>query len=97
MTQPIAPTLGKHVTSREFTWYSLVLQAWGSEFSAPDHGAYEFSTGIKKDSTDRGLTGLYGVIVSPPLEFDNTSTPQTPDMDQSLEASSGGELLYLDT
>jgi hypothetical protein len=97
MTQPIAPTLGKHVTSREFTWYSLVLQAWGSEFSAPDHGAYEFSGGIRKDSTDRGLTGLYGVDVPLPFEFDDgDSTPPHPDTDATLQRSDTDDLIYLD-
>jgi len=53
--------LGNKVTSREIDWGALCRRAWGSEWNAPDHGVYEFSNGRKFDSTDRGLTGIYGV------------------------------------
>jgi hypothetical protein len=53
--------LGYKVTTRLLDWNQKVRGAWGSEFSAPDHGMYEFSNGRKFDSTDRGLTGIYGI------------------------------------
>lgn len=53
--------LGFKVTTRQIDWSAQARTAWGSEWSAPDHGAYEFSNGRKFDSTDRGVTGIYGV------------------------------------
>lgn len=38
------------------------MRAWGSEFNIPDHGVYVFSNGVKKDSTDKYKTGIYGVV-----------------------------------
>jgi hypothetical protein len=52
--------LGYKVTTRQLDWNQMVRASWGSEFSAPDHGLYEFSNGRKFDSTDRGTTGIYG-------------------------------------
>lgn len=57
----IANNLGYKVTTRLLDWNQMVRRAWGSEFSAPDHGVYEFSNGRKFDSTDRGFHGFYGV------------------------------------
>lgn len=54
--------LGPKVTSRDFNWLDMVTRAWGSEFMAPDHGIYEMSQGRKFDSTDKGRTGIYGVV-----------------------------------
>jgi hypothetical protein len=53
--------LGYKVTTRKIDWGEMSRRAWGSEWSAPDHGVYEFSNGRKFDSTDRGLTGIYGI------------------------------------
>ena len=53
--------LGNKVKTRVTNWLDLAMRAWGSEFHAPDHGIYEFSNGRKWDSTDKGLTGIYGV------------------------------------
>ena len=51
--------LGYKVTSRQIPILDLVVRAWGPEWRAPDHGAYEFSNGRKFDSTDQYNTGLY--------------------------------------
>ncbi len=60
MVQNVRPgSLGYKVSSRTINWESLVVQAWGSEFRAPDHGIYEFSNGRRFDSTDKGTTGFY--------------------------------------
>jgi hypothetical protein len=58
-TRGVPPSLGLPVSSRQFSWKEMVIRAWGSEFSAPDRRAYEFSSGRGFDSTDRGDTGLY--------------------------------------
>ena len=97
MTQQIPPRLGSKVRTRQFSWLSMVEQAWGSEFNAPDPRSYEFSGGISKDSTDRGLTGLYGVDVPQPLEFDDgVSRPPHPDTDATLQRSDTDDLIYID-
>lgn len=46
------------VSSSTHSWADMVRKAWGSEFSAPDHGIYQF-TGRRFDSTDKGKTGIY--------------------------------------
>lgn len=56
---PFNPDLGKPVTTRQFSWKEMVIRQWGPEYSAPDHGVYEFSGGRRFDSTDRGQTGIY--------------------------------------
>lgn len=53
------PNLGKPVSSRQFSWKDMVIRQWGTEFSAPDHGVYEWSNGRRFDSTDMGNTGIY--------------------------------------
>lgn len=90
--------LGGRVSTRNFNWLDLARRAWGAEFNAPDHGVYEFSNGRKYDSTDKGLTGLYGVQVTPPFEFDEWNMPRVPDMDTTLMVSDqdSTELLYID-
>lgn len=89
--------LGARVSVRDLNWQQLVQRAWGAEYVAPDHGAYEFSNGRKWDSTDRGLTGLYGVRPTPPLEFDYSGQPTHFDVDTTLMVSdqNSTELLYL--
>ena len=62
------------------------MQAWGSEFHAPDHGIYEFSNGARKDSTDRGKTGLYGVRGDTLLLLDGRAWP---DMREALVVGVG--------
>jgi hypothetical protein len=56
---PLNPALGRQVTSRNFSLLEMVERAWGSEWSAPDHGVYQFSGGRRFDSTDYGTTGIY--------------------------------------
>ena len=77
--------LGHTVTSRVINWGDLVRRAWGSEFFQPDHNIYEF-TNRKFDSTDRGLTGLYGVVGDQLLLADGTPYP---DMRDGLIAGVG--------
>jgi hypothetical protein len=55
----IPPKLGNKVTTRVFNLNDMVRRAWGSEFSAPDHGVYQFSNGRRFDSTDMNETGIY--------------------------------------
>lgn len=90
--------LGARVSVRDLNWQQLVQRAWGAEYVAPDKGAYEFSNGRKWDSTDRGLTGLYGVVVTPPFEFDYAGKPTHYDVDTTLMVSDqdSTELLYID-
>ena len=56
---PLPASLGKPVTSRQFSFKEMVIRQWGSEFAAPDHGIYRFSNGRSFDSTDLGTTGIY--------------------------------------
>lgn len=57
---PLPSSLGRQVTTRQFSLLEMVSRAWGSEFSAPDHGVYQFGDGLRKfDSTDLGTTGIY--------------------------------------
>lgn len=51
--------LGAPVVARTINWLDLNIRAWGSEWRAPDKGAYEFSNGTKKDSTDQTTNGFY--------------------------------------
>lgn len=55
--------LGPKVSTRTINWMDEVNRAWGSELHAPDRGVYEFGNRRKFDSTDQGLTGIYGVQV----------------------------------
>lgn len=60
MAAPAIPAaLGRPVTTRQFSWKEMVIRQWGSEYSAPDHGVYQFSNGRRFDSTDLGTTGIY--------------------------------------
>ncbi len=60
MAAPILPaSLGRPVTSRQFSWKEMVIRQWGSEYAAPDHRVYQFSNGRGFDSTDLGVTGIY--------------------------------------
>lgn len=100
-TAPTSATT-RQITSRVATstlnWQQMVERAWGSEYAAPDHNVYEFGDARGFDSTDRGRTGLYGVQVTPPFEFDEANMPRVPDMDTTLMVSdqTSTELLYID-
>jgi len=69
--------LGYKVHTQRLDWNQMVRASWGSEFSAPDHGVYEFSNGRMFDSTDRSRTGIYGVSG---VNYLMVSNPQYPDM-----------------
>jgi hypothetical protein len=57
---PLSPTLGRQVTTRQFSLEEMVSRAWGPEFKAPDHRVYVFGGGARAfDSTDIGTTGIY--------------------------------------
>ena len=90
----IPPTLGKRVVTREVNWLPLVQRAWGSEFTAPDHGVYEFSNGRRFDSTDRTRSGVYGIDVPPELWVDehypDMRTPLTTDPEDTPIIQSTG-------
>lgn len=73
----LANNLGYKVTTRQLDWSEMARRSWGSEWSAPDHGVYEFSNGRKFDSTDRGTTGIYGVSG---INFLMVGNGQYPDM-----------------
>ena len=87
MANPNPANLGHKVSTRELNWADLCHRAWGSEFFAPDHAVYTFSNGRQYDSTDKGLTGIYGVVATDPLEFDSHSANRYRDMDSSLTTS----------
>lgn len=72
---PIPPP---KVTTRDISWLDLAERAWGSEFRAPDHRIYQF-TGRNYDSTDRGLTGLYGVVGDNSIILDGERYPDMRD------------------
>ena len=61
MALPFLPaSLGRQVTTRNYSLLELVTRAWGSEWSAPDHGIYRFGNGQRWfDSTDLYTTGIY--------------------------------------
>ena len=81
----IPSTLGSKVTSRQTDWNSLVQRAWGTEFNAPDHEMYVFGS-RKFDSTDKGVTGIYGVHGDNLLLLSGT---QYPDMRDGLIMGQG--------
>lgn len=63
--------LGNLVSTRDYNWLEMCQVAWGSEFYAPDHKIYLWSNGRAFDSSDKGLTGIYGVEVFDTLVVDN--------------------------
>jgi len=85
-------SINTKVTTRTTSWLDMAMRAWGSEWNSPDHAVYRFSNGRNFDSTDKGLTGIYGVDVPFSLEADNN----WPDVDGTLQASSADDLLYKD-
>ena len=70
--------LGGKVVARTISWQSMVTQAWGSEFHAPDHGIYEFSNGKKYDSTDQSQGGVYEPNFG--INYLMRGNPRYPDM-----------------
>lgn len=68
--------LGNQVTTRDYSWLEMCQTAWGSEFYAPDHKIYLWANGRAFDSSDKGLSGIYGV----PVYDDITIDDNYPDM-----------------
>lgn len=56
MAVPI--TLGKSVTTRQFSLMAMVIEAWGEQWTERDI-AYEFSSAYTKQSTDTTNRGFY--------------------------------------
>ena len=75
--------LGKKVTTRDFNWLDLCMRAWGADFNAPDHDIYQWSNGRRFDSTDKYLTGVYGVPVFDVLTQDNNYMDMQPGLAMS--------------
>ena len=77
--------LGYKVNTRRLDWNQMVRASWGSEFSAPDHGVYEFSNGRMFDSTDRTRSGIYGVSGINYLMAGDGHYPDMPSNDYMLQ------------
>lgn len=73
--------LGNQVTSRDYNWLEMCQTSWGAEFYAPDHRIYLWSNNRAFDSSDKGRTGIYGVIVYDDLCIDDNY----PDMRTQLD------------
>lgn len=86
MAVTIPSNLGSKVVSRDTSWNDLVQRAWGSEFNAPDHNIYKFNNGRGYDSTDRGLTGIYGVVGDNMIYLNN----RYPDMRDGILVNQDG-------
>jgi len=84
--------LGGNVSTTTQSWEAMVQKAWGSEFHAPDHGAYVF-TGRKFDSTDKGRTGIYGVEVADGIAVLGTDSYQYPDMAPNVVGTVSGDMV----
>ena len=83
--------LGAKVVTRTISWTDMVQRAWGSEYNAPDKGAYEFSGGRQFESTDTGQTGLYNPNALTGIEVEQVCR-QYPDMPAYLLTESGLQL-----
>lgn len=68
-------SLGRQVTTRQFSLLEMVSREWGSSFRAPDHRIYNFSHGRSFDSTDIGVTGIYTRPQSIPSKLKYTGIP----------------------
>ena len=77
--------LGYKVRTQKLDWDQMVRSSWGSEFSAPDHGVYEFSNGRMFDSTDRSKTGIYGISGINYLMVGDGRYPDMPSNDHMLQ------------
>jgi hypothetical protein len=83
----IPPQNGSKVTTRTISWLDQVERAWGTAFREPDHRIYVFSNGAAFDSTDKNLTGIYGVVGDTLLLIAGT---QYPDMRDGIIIAEGG-------
>lgn len=58
---PVAlPNISYKVTYRVITQRDIVIRAWGEEWAENDKDIYEWANGRDFDSTDKGITGIYG-------------------------------------
>jgi len=67
-------SLGRQVTTRQFSLLEMVSREWGSSFRAPDHRIYNFR-GRSFDSTDIGVTGIYRRPTTLPNKLKYTGIP----------------------
>lgn len=83
--------LGSKVTTQTVSSADLARRYWGSEFNAPDHGAYVFSGNRKFDSTDKSRSGLYGVEVTDGLLIETPESLRNPDMYAGVVLTEGSD------
>lgn len=76
----MATNLGYKVTTRDYSVLDLVRRYWGAEYNAPDHAVYEFSNGRKFDSTDKALSGIYGIVIIDGIEVQTEASHHYPDV-----------------
>lgn len=76
------------VSTRTISWIDVATAAWGDEWAQPDHDIYVFSNGASYDSTDQGLTGVYGVVGEDGPDF-LLYNDQYPDMRNQMFGSEG--------
>lgn len=56
------PNISYKVTYRVVTQRDLVIRAWGEEWAENDPDIYEWANGRSFDSSDKGITGIYGKV-----------------------------------
>ncbi len=86
--------LGSKVSTRNISWDAVARDAWGSEFSAPDHDTYKMSNGRGFDSTDLGHTGIYNDLLGVNYLMIDTHYLDATSNDHLLQLS--GSYLLLD-
>jgi hypothetical protein len=82
------------VSFRTVSYEEMVISLWGAAWNLNDI-AYEMSNGRQFESTDKYLTGIYGVTgMDGLLDWDPTPTNQYPDMyfPFALQQENGGEI-----
>lgn len=77
--------LGDKVSTRDYNWLEMCQRAWGSEFYAPDHKIYLWSNGRAFDSSDKGLSGIYGVEVYEDITIDDNYPDMRTAMSDGVE------------
>lgn len=60
MAKTNLPNISYKVTFRPVSYLDMVIRSWGEEWAENDHDIYEWSNGRMFDSTDKGITGIYG-------------------------------------
>ena len=85
--------LGNKVVSRDISWQELAINAWGSEYRAPDHNMYVFSNMRGFDSTDLNAGGVYGVTDVNYLMLEDSRYPDMASNSKILQDSGYGLVL----